>query len=897
MMVSEASGGAEVSVVPPSSSNKNGTASANAKSNSTVKGGKMSVSDFVSSSFARFEAEYGPSLVEVSAGSEASRLLASRHNKNNNGNTATKGSIGEDNNTDNEGSTADEEDEEEPFWSLLLTLYLPLLLFGLRRSTFGTFSFLRTFLLGHVLRFLISFILFSIPTSFSERFDKWWGHVVQIYWVQHVLWAITGEDRFHPHYHNHHLHNSGSISHYQCCNEGNSSGALSVGAMPVNSASRRGFNPDHVWPPPGLTLLTLITVVAFVVHPDGLTWIMLGKLVDGVAYVLQLISFGLVMLRDEPIYTIAAAASLFGLVLLGGVIHRTLSSKTQRNASQAEDGGVSSSSRKTKKGKKGKSGRHGHHNTSRGRGKVRGGHFRSAKDLYDSPTRHRSRSRSLPRSEEDTHKNECKASQAADDSVSNDFDGSNPLPKASARESRDSVVSLDSQTSPFLSQNSLSKLRPYSVDSSLPQLSDDVSSCSSIAGSLIEVPGSKPLKCVLEDADNNLNRRKSKHSAKRDKIPATSGTQSPAPQSSATRAPPGFIANDLTMTPSRVSPLTVSNPSSSPYKISGSSSISPIRKAVSRPTPPTAKTSYDGSHSVQHASRTRARTTDGIIKHPYSAPLSQNVIASAKSPVHFQSPSLNQPPGIVRYGLPDYSAYAQSDNRYDPRKIELAAFLARVGLVGSACADLLRDIFDVDALAALTPEQLFAYSIGSEKQMEIAVLLKARQLSLQQQQQMRHVPQSHHKLKAASTSVIRPPPGLGFTCTAAASEPGVAALPNAPVSPTTRPLSQARSFAPDSSSRFLLSSPVSSTYGGDGSSKFTLQSLRSTANNSMLTGQVTDLLMQGSFCHNSSPLPLPIGSRLLSSIDRSEPLQTDDEKIDADLRQLGDRMVGSILDF
>jgi hypothetical protein len=278
MMVSEASRGEEVSVVPPSSSNNNSTASANAKFNSTPKGAKMSVSDFVSASFARFEAEYGPSLVEASAGSEATKLLASTHANNNNGNTATKGSVGEGNNIDNEGNDLDGEDEEEPFWSLLLTLYLPLLLFGLRRSTFGTFSFLRTFLLGHVLRLLISFILCSVPTTFSDSFDKWWGRVVQIYWVQHVLWAITGEERFHPHNQNHHHHHSGSIIHYQCCHEG-TAGALSVGATPGNSASRRGFNPDHVWPPPALTFLTLITVVAFVVHPDGLTWIMVGKLV------------------------------------------------------------------------------------------------------------------------------------------------------------------------------------------------------------------------------------------------------------------------------------------------------------------------------------------------------------------------------------------------------------------------------------------------------------------------------------------------------------------------------------------------------------------------------------------------------------------------------------------
>lgn len=34
----------------------------------------------------------------------------------------------------------------------------------------------------------------------------------------------------------------------------------------------------HAWPPPALTVLAILTIVALVVHPDGLTWFMLGKL-------------------------------------------------------------------------------------------------------------------------------------------------------------------------------------------------------------------------------------------------------------------------------------------------------------------------------------------------------------------------------------------------------------------------------------------------------------------------------------------------------------------------------------------------------------------------------------------------------------------------------------------
>lgn len=353
------------------------------------------------------------------------------------------------------------------------------------------------------------------------------------------------------------------------------------------------------------------------------------------------------------------------------------------------------------------------------------------------------------------------------------------------------------------------------------------------------------------------------------------------------QAPPGFIGNDPTVTPSRVSPLTLSNPSPSPYKGSDTASISPVRKAISRP-PPNQKTNHN---------RTRASTSDGPVKHSYSAPMPSshvsNVAPMGKSPTPMQS--LNQPPGIIRYGLPDYSAYSQSDCRYDPKKIELAAFLARVGLVGSACADLLRDLLDVDTLAAMTPHQLYMYNVGDEKQMEIAALLKARELRLLHQQMQKTQPSA-----PVPSTVIRPPPGLGFI--GSPSRPMVdscvAPLQSKPVQPITRPITQTRSFTPDSASDFLLSSPVSSSANVTNvSNNFTLQSLRSHMDNSMATRNATNPLMQSSFHRSQSSQPLPIGSRFLSSSNQSEHLQSEDEKIDADLQQLGDRMAGSILDF
>jgi hypothetical protein len=77
---------------------------------------------------------------------------------------------------------------------------------------------------------------------------------------------------------------------------------------------------------------------------------------------------------------------------------------------------------------------------------------------------------------------------------------------------------------------------------------------------------------------------------------------------------------------------------------------------------------------------------------------------------------------------------------------------------------------------------------------------------------------------------------------------------------------------------------LSSANVTNASNNFTRQSLRSQVDNSMATRNATNPLMQSSFHRNQSSQPLPIGPRFLSSSYQSEHLQTEDEKIDADLQ-------------
>lgn len=131
----------------------------------------------------------------------------------------------------NQVETEEEEEEEEDSnssstaWDLFLSLYLASFILGLRRSMFVTANLFRSLLLGHFLRLVVA----SLPA-----------------WAEQHTWL------------------SPWLQAGASCN--------------VSSTANSGKMDPHAWPPPALTALAILTVFALVVHPDGFTWIMLGKL-------------------------------------------------------------------------------------------------------------------------------------------------------------------------------------------------------------------------------------------------------------------------------------------------------------------------------------------------------------------------------------------------------------------------------------------------------------------------------------------------------------------------------------------------------------------------------------------------------------------------------------------
>jgi len=116
-----------------------------------------------------------------------------------------------------EGNNVSDHDEASTcssFWELTMTMYLPLL----KRSISGIIMLVRTVIFGHLVRSIFG----NVSKSMNEKSPSWLSPMVQ----------------------------------------------------PMGPHSK----PDtKSWPPPALTALTLLTVFALVVHPDGFTWVVLGK--------------------------------------------------------------------------------------------------------------------------------------------------------------------------------------------------------------------------------------------------------------------------------------------------------------------------------------------------------------------------------------------------------------------------------------------------------------------------------------------------------------------------------------------------------------------------------------------------------------------------------------------
>jgi len=206
-----------------------------------------------------------------------------------------------------------DEDNGATAWNVLTTLYLPIVLIWLRRSMFGTANLIRSLILGQLLHLLLNYVAPLDLQKHSSMTDSWWDAVTR--WL--------------------HL------------------------ALAGSSANKH----TDAWPPPALTALAMLTVFCFVVHPDGLTWIMLGKVRSAMLSLLQSsTTFWTMLIHDYGIIsTIAAGLTLAAIGCLLAIMLRTLTPRKRERLSQLHH--AQQHPERKKKKKKGQ--------YTRGRGRIR----------------------------------------------------------------------------------------------------------------------------------------------------------------------------------------------------------------------------------------------------------------------------------------------------------------------------------------------------------------------------------------------------------------------------------------------------------------------------------------------------------------------------------------------
>ena len=138
--------------------------------------------------------------------------------------------------TDRNSQIDDGDEGIHSYSELILAVYIPLVVLWFRRSMFGPANLVRTILVGQLMRFVF---LDNISEWMSERLPPW---------LEVMLFQSPAT--------------KGS----------------SASSVTTILGSGTGKNDPHAWPPPAFTALALLTIFALVVHPDGLTWILLGKL-------------------------------------------------------------------------------------------------------------------------------------------------------------------------------------------------------------------------------------------------------------------------------------------------------------------------------------------------------------------------------------------------------------------------------------------------------------------------------------------------------------------------------------------------------------------------------------------------------------------------------------------
>lgn len=227
-------------------------------------------------------------------------------------------------------------------WGVLCTLYLPILFFWFRRSMFGSANLIRSLVVGQLMRLV-----------FVDNIFEWMSAKFYLpRWLRTVLLFQSSSSSSSS------AAISSSSSSSSSCIGTTTSAATSTSMVLLGTCGSGRIDP-HAWPPPAFTALALLTIFALVIHPDGLTWILLAKLRDAMLTLLTtLAKCWEFLVSDYGVFPTIVAASTFAIMLfLVFIVLRTLSPKNRRSINGTNNHNVHHNEKKRRK-KKGGNSRH-----------------------------------------------------------------------------------------------------------------------------------------------------------------------------------------------------------------------------------------------------------------------------------------------------------------------------------------------------------------------------------------------------------------------------------------------------------------------------------------------------------------------------------------------------------
>jgi len=869
--------------------------SAHAASRSNATGKRNTLTDFLGAKFAACEQKMGISRKEVTTPRELLRKLTiaqamlqeikkqqiEEGAKLKKAKKDTTSNSLESSSTSCSKSEAEEEEDEAyatfTYLMILTAVYLPFLLFlWIRRNIFGTASLVRSLFLGHMLRFGVAFMLLPPSTIKSFLPERAWNFSMRIRRVAEKFWNDKRTQAMIPNW----VHVILSV----ILGVQTDTRAMRGGAL--EKAKSKGL-------PLSLIGLGVFTVLAFLVNPDGLTWIILEQIhgfmynfaSQGAGYV-QGVRDGTIKITLSEISTALATA-----VIIVTIVNSIRSNRKKGNPQPQRE---RTNKQKHKKGKKGR-GRHSHQAglSSNNKNKIRGGHFRSSKEMFqETEEEFPLRSRSLSPSESRRARSMSDTESSIVSIVSDTNTAVSDAPKV------DNKMNVDAASIDRASPREQSSVPKLEAVMQIPE--DDKSCASSVATAQTN---------TTEGSSRKMYR---KNKGKRGLEKNISSAPSTPRESRKTR-----FTNTATVLSSPIQHKSEGERVHNSFIDKKNVSTTAIIRKTSDESAPKKKeersntghyfTAPKAKHKKSKADATMCLDENMRLKNAASSPISVSrdqlsplvPLAPVQSANNATAQRINLPPGLGTDGtimLENQNLSLENEIHLNshslfisPAKMELQAFLSRVGIGGSIFAALMMNLENLDSFALFNDADYRRYGIGSDKRCIIVAMLERRKLNLLADRNRRTV--------GWNSAVARPPPGLS-----APTHNAVVGGSIGVISPAVGSLSasQSSSLPYFSSTTASISSNYSLTPGSSMNSFSVPLSMPMPQIEAGQLRERTSTLESG---RNITLPPIsPIGHSMLQQPGHSPDClfyqrPNNDEEIEANLQELGGQMAGSILDF